>query len=428
MNYSFQIILVFNLLLLTAISAQKFVNVNKLSTDYVIKSNVENRKAELELKINSIFRDSLKNGNEESWKKLLSELTISNYQSEFVDDKIIEILKNWGSINPKLMHAAMEYAAAKYSQKFSSIIKTIFMKSIDPKNFAQAGLILMKNDSAGFYKEEILKQIDSRFANPNLDLTLFMLKHSLIDTGNSPPLIDLLQHKFQNDKTIIYSIHRKNRIYPGITVIKDPSGKFVRNDDSTIFYIPQLACSISEMPGYIIDGNTPQGIFSVVGSYISPTESIGPTPIVLTRIPFGKPPEVFYHGFNKTNKWNLEEYLELYPKSWQNYFPITEAFYSGEIGRRLIVMHGSADDLNDYRDKVYFPLTPTRGCISAKEIWSDETGECLESDQVKLMNAFYSTGNIKGFLVVVEIDDKEQQVDIDEISDLLFEAEQLIYN
>jgi hypothetical protein len=210
-----------------------------------------------------------------------------------------------------------------------------------------------------------------------------------------------------------------------LTVIKDTNGKFVRNSDGTIFHIPQLACSISGLPGYIIDGNTPQGIFSIVGWYISPTKSIGPTPIVLTRIPFGKSPAVFYHGLNKSTAWNIDDYLNLFPASWQNYFPISEAYFAGKIGRRLIVMHGSADDLNDYRDKIYFPLTPTRGCLSAKEIWSEETGKCLESDQAILMNAFFSTKSIKGFLVVVEISDDEKPIQFNEIRNLLIEAEKV---
>ncbi len=411
------------LLLFLPIKAQKTIDIKKLSTNYVLKNNIGQRKVNFETKITNIFGSKLNENNEENWIKLLSDLTIINLSSDLIDDKIIEIFEHWGNISPKLIHTALEYVSANYKESFSTHLKFIFENSNDPKLFTQAGLILKRNDTTGFYKQEILKQLGIKFLDQNENPTLFILKQTLTDTSITPPLIDLLKHRFQNEKTIIYSIHRKNRIYPGITIIKDPLGKFVRNDDSTIFYIPQLACSISEMPGYIIDGNTPQGIFSIVGSYISPTESIGPTPIVLTRIPFGKPPAIFYHGLNKKNNWNLEEYLGLFPRSWQNHFPITEAYYAGKIGRRLIVMHGSADDLNDYRDKQYFPLTPTRGCISAKEIWSNETGECLESDQVRLMNAFYSTGNITGFLVVVEIDDQEQPVQISEIEHLLIEAE-----
>ena len=78
-------------------------------------------------------------------------------------------------------------------------------------------------------------------------------------------------------------------------------------------------------------------------------------------------------------------------------------------------MHGSVDDLNFYKNEPYFPLTPSKGCLTTKEIWSDETGMNIESEQTKLMNAFFSTGELEGFLVVVDINDKEANVTIEEI-------------
>ena len=82
-------------------------------------------------------------------------------------------------------------------------------------------------------------------------------------------------------------------------------------------------------------------------------------------------------------------------------------------------MHGSTDETKYFKDFPYFPLTPTRGCLSSKEIWSDETGFCIESDQVNLINAYKSTKRKKGFLVVIEIDNKEEPIKIEEIERFL---------
>ncbi|MCB9250329.1 MAG: hypothetical protein H6613_18150 [Ignavibacteriales bacterium] len=78
-------------------------------------------------------------------------------------------------------------------------------------------------------------------------------------------------------------------------------------------------------------------------------------------------------------------------------------------------MHGSTDELKFFSKKPYYPLTSTRGCLSSKEIWDTESGKCLESDQVKLINAFNSTKQKKGFLVILEINDKQENVTLEEI-------------
>ena len=54
-----------------------------------------------------------------------------------------------------------------------------------------------------------------------------------------------------------------------------------------------------------------------------------------------------------------------------------------------------------------YPLTPTRGCLSSKEIWDSKTGKLVESDQLKLVNAIKRVDRWKGFLVVIELDNKE---------------------
>ena len=109
--------------------------------------------------------------------------------------------------------------------------------------------------------------------------------------------------------------------------------------------------------------------------------------------------------------------------SWKEYKAIYEAYFAGEAGRRLIIMHGSADDLDYYEEQPYFPFTPSLGCLTTKEKWNSKNGKCVSSDQVKLINAFYSTKQRKGFLVVVELDDKKEPVSFEEIRSLIEEVE-----
>ncbi len=163
------------------------------------------------------------------------------------------------------------------------------------------------------------------------------------------------------------------------------------------------------------NGNTPQGIYSIVGVYISPTETIGPTPNILVRSPFEVRTEIFYHNKNSVSNWNQIDYENLLPDTWKNYEPIYQSYKAGKIGRKLIIMHGSTDETKFFKEFPYYPLTPTKGCLSSKEIWSELNGKCIESDQVQLINAFRSAKQKKGFLVVIELDDQNKPISLNEI-------------
>jgi hypothetical protein len=279
-----------------------------------------------------------------------------------------------------------------------------------PDLFSAASIYLLKHKT----KNEILDSLTHRFKNYTSDPILIMLGQYLTNNPESPPLMALLSHDFQENKTIVFSFQRKDRNYPGLVIIKSPDGKFVRNEDSTIFHVPQLALSVSNFPGFLKNGNTPQGIYSIQKFYYTPTIEIGPSPILLSRIPYEINAGKFYHGETQNYKWDINDYKNLLPDSWKDFLPIYESFYAGKSGRRVIVAHGSADDMKFYKDKIYSPLTPTKGCLSTKEVWDDK-GRLIESDQVKFMNAFFSTKQLYGFLIVVEIDDKKESVTIEEL-------------
>lgn len=85
----------------------------------------------------------------------------------------------------------------------------------------------------------------------------------------------------------------------------------------------------------------------------------------------------------------------------------------------LIIIHGSTDELKYFEKNEYYPLTPTRGCLSSIEIWNEDNGTCIKSDQSLLIDKFRETKSLKGFLVVFELDDQKKGVDISEIEDLI---------
>ncbi|MBI9073568.1 MAG: hypothetical protein JEY94_18370 [Melioribacteraceae bacterium] len=392
------------------------INIKNLQSDFATKSGQEKYINELNNRINTVFAKTVIN--EKEWRSLFLDLDLAFYTNEAVYNALTRVITDYSRFSNDFQRVILTTVFSLYPNKFTEETSKIFEETNDSQIFVMAAKHLLQNNYKDISIDYINSKIESGFGGRKDDIIEFFL-NDLKPDKTEPGIKALLDHSFQKGKTIIYTIFRKDRSFTGITIIKKPNGEFVKDENDSLFFIKQLGTSTSRLPGYLSKGNTPQGIFSIVGSYISPTKSIGPTDNVLIRIPFGKSPKIFFHGKNKYQNWNIEDYKNLLPETWKDYLPVYESFYAGKNGRRLIVMHGSTDNLEFYKNKPYYPLTPTMGCISAKEIWDLETGYCIESDQAKLLNAFYSTKQLKGFLVVVNIDDKKLPVTIKEIRQLL---------
>ncbi|MEO6707348.1 MAG: hypothetical protein ABIN04_16025, partial [Ginsengibacter sp.] len=110
--------------------------------------------------------------------------------------------------------------------------------------------------------------------------------------------------------------------------------------------------------------------------------------------------------------WTTDTYQKLIPQKLRNYLPLYESYYAGLAGRSEIIAHGTTLDPDLYHGKPYYPLTPTQGCLCTKEIWN---GKRLESDQQKLVNGLLKAGGAKGYVTVIELDNKEAPVTINDL-------------
>jgi hypothetical protein len=237
---------------------------------------------------------------------------------------------------------------------------------------------------------------------------------------NSLPIADITGTGFLKKQTILFSFQRKNRNYPGLAMVRDTAGNFVKDENGNVFSVPQLARSISNLPCFLTNGNTPQGIFWMHGLNTSRTSFIGPTANIQLSMPFETSLRRFFNDPNiKDTAWTVEWYRKLLPSNLINYLPLYESFYAGKAGRSEIIAHGTTVDPAYYVGEKYYPQTPTMGCLCTKEIWSEEDGKRLESDQQKLVNALQIAGGAKGYCVVLEIDDAQKPISIDEILSLI---------
>ncbi|MBP7283900.1 MAG: hypothetical protein KBA66_20105 [Leptospiraceae bacterium] len=392
------------------------------------KEKRDEYKREIQKSITSEINAYSKKKDEVVVKKSLEYMQVLNYLEDDGYDFLKLALKDYSNKSENFYNGVLETAFALYQTGFEVEMEKILANSTNVRHFTVAANFLLR-----IYPEEkstYLSTLQSRFKNYEKNPTLKILtKYLEIPPveylAKRPPIKDLLEYDFGGNHFVLFSLQRLNRDYPGLVIIKNPDGKFLRREDGTIFSISQLARSISNLPSYLVNGNTPQGIFSIQTIQTVKSEVIGPTPAIITALPIEVSSDKFFHLIKKSNsKWNLKSYLDLFPSSWKNYFPIQEAYIAGEIGRSGIYAHGTTVDTELFVDYSYYPNTPTRGCLSAKEIWSKKTGKLMYSDQLSLLNAVKMLELTNGYMVVVELDDREMPVSLDEVLMDILEMEE----
>jgi len=365
--------------------------------------------------INKNLSLPLTDSTEENWMDAFYSIELLRYKSPWVEGKVHEAFKGIEKRSGIFQRALMEMVYDAYPNAFEREAEALLNSSTDMKCIAIAGEYLRKKSRK--CSTIMLLGIHARVNQYPDDPVLKALMASVQDTAQQlPPLKDLLQHNFFPNAKILFSFQRKNRDYPGVTIVRDSAVNFVKDEYGNIFSVPQLARSISNVPGYISNGNTPQGIFRMYGIDISKSTFIGPTPNIQLTMP-GE--ATLQHFFNDTiitdSVWAIDWYKMLLPHTWKTYTPFYESYYAGMAGRTEIIAHGTTVDPSWYKNTPYYPLTPTLGCLCTREIWDEENGKRKISDQQKLIDAVQKAGGADGYYIVIELDGQQKPVTIDEL-------------
>ncbi|NCS90007.1 MAG: hypothetical protein AUK34_13080 [Ignavibacteria bacterium CG2_30_36_16] len=369
---------------------------------------------------------TLNKENEEKWLEAFWGARFGLLKNDLVRSSITSALMYFENASLEFQRSLLETIYTLYPLELEAEIMQIAKETVNPKIFAMVLNYLYRGQFISLDDASYL--LKSKFNNWEENPILFTLHSSLTkkDEEAKPPLVDLLSAPFEKNKIVIFSFQRKNRDYTGLAIVRNSDGTFARDNFGNIFYIPQLARSLSNLPGYITNGNTPQGILSLQGIDTSKNIFIGTTPNIQTILPYETDSYKYFHtGYDSTKKWDKYLYNNLLPHSWKNYDPIYEAYYAGKAGRTEIIAHGTTVNPEYYSGKPYYPNTPTLGCLCAKEIWDDEGNRVL-SDQYALVQTYRAAGNLNGFLVVVEIDNKNKPITIDEIILQILKSEKLL--
>ncbi len=351
--------------------------------------------------------------NAESWKSACWAIGLTQYRTDAAEESLREVLNRYETLDGELKGALLEIAYGLYPSEFIPEIRTILHTETDPKRFAMAGLYLNRAEfsleTAMEIRECLIRTYKDHPDHPILEMLRAELHYR-------PPLDDLLSSRFLSGKAVFYTFFRQNRDYPGITIFRRGDGSLVMEKDaSTLWHIGHFGRSNSSLPGYLTNGNTPEGLFSIRGTRVSDNVFIGPTPLVELAMPFEIPPADFFHGETKESAWSRLKYMAYFPPRWQDYLPVYTSYYAGKAGRSEIVAHGTTINPEFYANKPWYPYTPSLGCLTALELWDEETGKRKVSDQSRLIDLMRREKISEGFWMVIELNDKDAPVEINDL-------------
>ncbi|MDB5201764.1 MAG: hypothetical protein JWQ27_1173 [Ferruginibacter sp.] len=403
----------------TIVAQPVFKDATKANRDKLYRNLVKNT-------ITQNLSYPLTDSTEDYWQDAFQAMELIHYKSPWIESRIDLAMTDLTQRSPAFQRALLEMAYSEFGNKYYTPVKLLLMQTSVPKIFAMSAIYLLHTVNGpadnNFLAVKTKQLLEANKENPILEQLLFELSQQ-----NKKMAIPSLQPFFDKDylpgNVLMFSFQRSNRDYPGLVLIRDAGGNFIKSD-STYFSVSQLARSNSNMPGFLTNGNTPEGILRMEGFDQSKSSFIGPTTNVQLTMPFEMNAAHFYRDSTITDTtWDIHYYKDLLPQSFKTYTPLYQSFYAGKAGRSEIIAHGTTVNPEYYFGRPYYPYTPTQGCLCTKEIWSEENGIRLVSDQQKLTDAITAAGGPHGYTIVINIDDQERPVSISDILPFLNKAE-----
>ena len=293
--------------------------------------------------------------------------------------------------SPEFQRSLLEMLYTLYPKQFGKELESIWknlagnkVKAMALEYMALAGIFPIIEQTESFYSSGYYSFYTKRWQQNKIRL---------------PSKKDFLQPGFLPGQTVLCSFQATDRDKPGYLQFRTTAGKWLTDEKGRVLKFPQLARSITNLPFYLTNGNTPQGLYKITGVDTADNNWIGPTTNLQMIMPFENGPENFFGAdtsfiifYNKI-LGSLSKFTSL----WQSY-------EAGKIGRSEIIAHGTTIDPVFYKKKKYFPCTPSLGCLCSPETWNDngERTYSAQSDWIKVLLALKSQ---PVYIIVSEVKD-----------------------
>jgi hypothetical protein len=373
--------------------------------------------------ISAAFAQPLDSNSEDAYREACWAVSQFLLRSPEIQEGFRKLFTSYNILEQETKRALLEAVYGVYPNEYKKDISKLIVDESSPKLFAMQASYLHRLDqntgNTGYLLSLLAKKFPGYKEYPVLaELEKYLQTHRSLVTQPIPAIASLFNQRKQSGQKTIYSFQRWNRDYPGLAIIQNEDGSFARDSAGKLLVFQQLARSASGLPYFLTNGSTPQGIYSIQGIGVSRQSLIGPTPNIQLVMP-GEADSIFWHSAYDSARTPLGNYLNLLPTSWRDYAPITESFYAGKAGRTEIIAHGTTIDPDYYKDKPFYPLTPTMGCLCAREDWNIFNGTLLQSEQFNLSKAFLATPGVTGYLIVINLDNQEKIIEREEIERLV---------
>ena len=255
------ILLVSSLILLFS-----FTSFSQTEIPVYFKGAVKEKKVALQRNIiqNTITKNlslPLTDNTEENWIDAFWGMELLHYRSPWADGRINIAFDSIEKRSTDFQRALLELAYTSYPDRFIKQVTSLLNNSTDARVFAMSAEYLLLNNKipfAGINLENKKQHLVRNEKDEAITRQLFYRTQNLPRQKNSIPITGIISQDFLKNQTILFSFQRKNRNYPGLALIRDTAGNFIKDENGTIFSVPQLARSISNLPGYLTNGNTPQ--------------------------------------------------------------------------------------------------------------------------------------------------------------------------
>lgn len=374
----------------------------------------------LEKNIKETFRGPLNYTTEHQFEDACLSVTQFLIRNEEVENGFRKMFEGYNRLQPPLRQAFLSAVYATYPDKYTEQIKQALAIESNPKNYAIGTVYLYRNDGSTDNVRKLIAQTNAKFGIVSdtlpilIELKKYMNRYAGQRLQPTPDINQLFVYQRLYGRKTVYSFQRWNRDYNGIAILQNADGSFAKDENGNVLMVEQLARSGSNLPYFITNGSTPQGIYSIAGIGHSINNLIGPTTNLQSVIPYQNE-YLFWRGMPYDSTADVyNNYQRLLPPSWQNYAPMYESYYAGLIGRRYIIVHGTTLDPKFFKDMPFYPNSPTDGCLSNPEIWNGD-GTLKKSEMFRLANAFVSTPDSTGMLVVVNINNEDSAVTREEV-------------
>jgi hypothetical protein len=376
------------------------------------------------------------------WQSAFWAMELLQYKPDWAQEKLKEGFAKFNTQDDDFKRAFLEWIYTNYKGKYVPEMRRVFDTIRTPKLKAMSGEYLL--EAKAFTKAEaqdITQQLANRLtSNPDTNntgaftipllykLSDYIQPNLLVLKKEQTELYQLLQPTFLPGRVVVYSFQRPDRNYPGLVLVRNAKGQFIKTGNQ-FFAVPQLARSISNLPGYITNGNTPTGIMRMKGFGISKNTWIGPSENLQLSLPGELDNTHFFNdstlnGMGDSLNISMDLYKKLLPQALSNSWQLHLAFWAGRCGRTEIIAHGTTINPDYYKGTPYYPQTPTMGCLCTRESWDSLTGKRMYSDQQKLVNAVKQAGGADGYFVVVELNDVKKPVTLTDVLPYLKKAGQ----